>query len=390
MKILVLAPQPFFQNRGTPIAVRLLVEVLGANGNEVHLLVFHEGEDVELNNVTIHRIAAIPGLHSIGPGFSIKKIICDGFLWLKCIQLQRTIRFDYVHAVEESVFIALVNKLFFKVPYVYDIDSWLSEQLLEKLSFLKPLRGLFEFFETIAIKGSIGTIPVCLALEEKVKRIDDHKPLVRLEDISLLNENNNHEEELLKSDHGIDGDIILYVGNLEKYQGIDLLLESFALLSCDKSKCGLVIIGGADGDIEKYRQKSEKLGILKGVFFLGPRPVTKLGMYLRQADILVSPRIEGENTPMKIYSYMDSGKPVVATKIKSHTQVLNDTISVLVDPNPESMARGMNELLGDQVKAIEIAKKAKQKVAADFSRAAFEKKLTGFYTELENVRNLRL
>ncbi|HER62445.1 MAG TPA: glycosyl transferase family 1, partial [Desulfobacteraceae bacterium] len=99
MRVLILAPQPFYQNRGTPIAVRLLAEVLGQNGIKVDLLVYQEGEDVKIPNVTLHRIPAVPGLSAVGPGFSLKKIGCDVLLWLKSLQLQRKVKFDFVHAV---------------------------------------------------------------------------------------------------------------------------------------------------------------------------------------------------------------------------------------------------------------------------------------------------
>ncbi len=382
MKILILAPHPFFQNRGTPIAVRLLVETLAGKGHDIHLLVFHEGENVTIENVSIHRTPALPGLGSITPGFSGKKIFCDMLMAWKCFQLQRQIRFDIVHAVEESVFIALVSRIFFKVPYIYDLDSWLSDQLLAKLVFLRPLRSFFEMFEKIAIRCSIGVVPVCLALEQKIRSFDTEKPLLRLEDISLLQENHTGHYEPLKEHPGCRGKLILYVGNLEKYQGIDLLLKAVSLVDAHALDCSLVCIGGTAEDIEIYTALAHRLGIAGRVHFLGPRPMDDLGMYLQQADVLVSPRTEGENTPMKIYSYMDSGRPILATRITSHTQVLDTGNAFLVHPDPASMAAGLTEVLRDNSAALQRAEKAKLKVAAEYSRAAYEKKLTGFYDEL--------
>ena len=127
--ILVIAPQPFFQNRGTPIAVKLLVEELVKIGYDVHLLVFHEGEDVELPGVTIHRGPAPWGVHNIPPSISWKKIVCDIFMFFKGFALLRRNRYTLVHAVEESVFLAMVYKVILKTPYIYDMDSSLAQQL---------------------------------------------------------------------------------------------------------------------------------------------------------------------------------------------------------------------------------------------------------------------
>ncbi|MDW7772679.1 MAG: glycosyltransferase family 4 protein [Desulfobulbaceae bacterium] len=381
MRVLVLAPQPFYQNRGTPIAVRLLAEVLGKNGIEVHLLVFHEGEEVELENVTVHRIPAVPGISSLPPGFSIKKIICDMLLWTSSLKLQWITKFDLVHAVEEAVFIARLNKVLFRVPYVYDMDSCLSDQMTARLTWLQPVRSILEWFENGAVRGSNGVLAVCTALESKVRKLDRHKELLRLEDISLLGEraDTGGKGESLRDTLGIRGKIALYVGNLERYQGIDLLLEGFSLLAEIREDCALVVIGGSPEDIAGYTGKAGRLAIADRVFFIGPRPLELLGDYLCQADVLVSPRIEGENTPMKIYSYLDSGRPVLATCITSHTQVLNEDIAVLVEPDPQSLARGLDRLLGDEELCGKLAGRAKERVALEFSRPVYEKKLMCFY-----------
>ena len=154
--------------------------------------------------------------------------------------------------------------------------------------------------------------------------------------------------------------------------------------------CSLVCIGGTAEDIDTYTAQAQQLGIADRVYFIGPRPVNDLGMYLQQADVLVSPRMEGENTPMKIYSYMDSGRPILATRITSHTQVLDAGNAFLVDPEPAGMAAGLTEVLSNSSTALQRAEQAKLKVATEYSRAAYEKKLTHFYDELTHVRNLRL
>ena len=85
---------------------------------------------------------------------------------------------------------------------------------------------------------------------------------------------------------------------------------------------------------------------------------------------------------MKIYSYLDSGKPLLATRIVSHTQVLDEDIAVLVQPDPQSFADGLAELLGNEEMASEIAAAAKKRVAENYCRPVFAKKLAGFYQQL--------
>ena len=103
MKILVLAPHPFFQARGTPLAVRRVVEFLSSRGHQLDLLTLHEGEDVAIPNCRIYRIARPFGIRNIRPGFSFKKVICDVFMFAKCLRMVRRNRYDLIHAVAGQV-----------------------------------------------------------------------------------------------------------------------------------------------------------------------------------------------------------------------------------------------------------------------------------------------
>ena len=108
MKVLLLAPQPFYQERGTPIAVDLVVRTLSAQGDEVDVLAYHEGSDVQYPGVRVHRIPRLPFVRRVGPGPSWKKLCCDAVFFVTALRMAARTRYDLVHAVEESVFIAMV------------------------------------------------------------------------------------------------------------------------------------------------------------------------------------------------------------------------------------------------------------------------------------------
>lgn len=378
--ILVIAPQPFFQNRGTPIAVKLLVEELVNIGYDVHLLVFHEGEDIELPGVQIHRTPAPWGVHNIPPSISWKKIVCDFFMFFKGFSLLRQYRYTLVHAVEESVFLAMMYKVMLNTPYIYDMDSSLAQQLIEKIPFLRHISSVLEFFEKSAIKMSCGVVAVCRELEEIVLSYAPQKNTVRLEDISLI-EDNPVAGDNLREKYDITGPIMLYVGNLEKYQGIDLLFHGFQLALEQGCSGNVVIVGGTEKTIAEYKVLAEQLGILANVYFCGPRPIEELGYYLSQADILLSPRVQGNNTPMKLYSYLGSGKVVLATDLTTHTQVLTSDISCLVAPNQESMAKGILDLLGDKELQLRLGNAGKKEADEKYSLGVYQEKLKGFFSK---------
>jgi glycosyltransferase involved in cell wall biosynthesis len=99
------------------------------------------------------------------------------------------------------------------------------------------------------------------------------------------------------------------------------------------------------------------------------------------ADVLVSPRTAGTNTPLKIYSFIKSGKPVVATNLWTHSQVLSEKISVLVDPNPKSFAHGILFALNNP-EASERALTAKKMAEKDYTFDNYKIKIT---TSLEKA-----
>lgn len=386
MKILFLAPQSFFIERGTPIAVKLAVEVLSKKDLELSLLTFNAGDDLQIPNLKHYRSFSPKNFKSIKAGFSFKKVFCDFFLLTKTLRLiigekRKNNPFTLIHAVEESVFIALLVKLIFKIPYVYDMDSCLSDQLIEKYPQISFLAPVFNFFEKLAIKNSLGTLVVC----DSLKQIADNNGALNsiiLSDISLheIYEQKKPEKTLNEELNLNPNDkTLVYVGNLEPYQGIDLLIKSSTLT---KNNIKTIIIGGNQEYLTKYKKLVKDLNLENKVFFLGPKPLTNLHYYLDTADILASPRISGTNTPMKIYSYMFSGTPIVATNIVSHTQVLDENTAFLCNSKKEDFAATINKIYENIEDAKLIGENSKKEAQDKYSLKAFKNTLHVFYNSI--------
>ena len=99
-------------------------------------------------------------------------------------------------------------------------------------------------------------------------------------------------------------------------------------------------------------------------------------------SVLVSPRLHGGNTPLKLYSYMWSAVPIVATDLPTHTQVLDAGSAVLRPATADGLAGGMLEVLGDPARFAPLGAAARARVASDFSRDAFRRKLLAAYASL--------
>ncbi len=385
MKILLVAPQPFYQERGTPIAVRLLAETLCDFGHEVDLLVYHDGADITVPGMRLLRAGRPPGIGAVPIGISWQKLVCDVWLVTRMVQQLFRERYDVVHAVEEAVFPAAVFNLFSKRKLIYDMDSSLSDQLTDKWRVLRPLRGFLSLFERGAVMRSSAVLAVCEDLAAKVRPWKpDARSVIVLPDVPLPDvptggdAQPGGEIDSLRARVGQDSVLCLYVGNLEKYQGIDLLVEGMARLHPDLD-LHMVVIGGRSDHVAHYTARAQALGIAGRMHFLGARPVSHLNAYLAQADVLVSPRTLGQNTPMKVYSYMQSGKAILATNIRSHTQALDADCAELVAPEAEAMAEGLSRLARDLVRRQALGVAARAKAEREYSLPVFREKLRAAY-----------
>jgi len=252
MRILLVAPQPFYQERGTPIAIRMLVETLCAQGHAIDLLTYHEGMDLEIEGLRILRTPPLRGVRNIPIGISWQKLLCDFLLCGKLLALTLTHRYDVIHAVEESVFPAVLLRPLARARVVYDMDSMLGDQLIGKWRLLRPIARPLRAVERAAIRRVDAVFAVCEDIASHVVAEAPGVPVFLIEDVALPSQAAAGTAQRLRESLGIRGTLALYVGNLQRYQGVEQLVRSMALLP-PQSAVTLVLIGGARSDIARLR-----------------------------------------------------------------------------------------------------------------------------------------
>jgi glycosyltransferase involved in cell wall biosynthesis len=381
LNILVIASQTFYTDRGTPIDVDILVRALAERGERVDLLCYHEGVDRDYPNLTIHRIEPPSWIRDVGPGFSFKKLVCDAYLWSAASQLAEENDYDIVHAGEEAVFIAMWLRRRCGLGYVYDLDSSIAQQMVEKMGFLRPAARLFNTLEGAAIRNAVATAPVCHALAD-LARARGANHVVTLHDISQLDVDelkpNGQLRGMLGPKLPADRLVLMYVGNLEPYQGIDLLLDGFAR-AADQVNVDLVIAGGTAAHIHRYRELARQLEVARRVHFIGPWPADKLASLLAEADILTAPRIRGLNTPMKVFPYLHSAKPLLVTDLPTHSQILDGSVAMLAPPTPAGFADAIVALADDGALRARLGEAGRNFVENNHTYAAHRKRVDALY-----------
>jgi glycosyltransferase involved in cell wall biosynthesis len=162
---------------------------------------------------------------------------------------------------------------------------------------------------------------------------------------------------------------VLYTGTFEAYQGLDLLFDAMGLVARSLPDARLLVVGGRPEQVEAARARAAQAGA--PATFTGYQPAREIPAYVAATDVLASPRTSGTNTPLKIYSYLRAGKPIVATRLLTHTQVLDDEIALLAAPDPESFAAAIRRLLGDAALRERLGSAAAARAATQYSREAY-------------------
>jgi glycosyltransferase involved in cell wall biosynthesis len=119
------------------------------------------------------------------------------------------------------------------------------------------------------------------------------------------------------------------------------------------------------------RREAAARGIRDITIFAGERPAAEIPSFLRAADVLVSPRSRGTNTPLKIYQYLRAGRVIVATRLLTHTQVLDDSVAILTEPTAEAFAAGILSALADPARADALARRAGMLADSKYSYEAY-------------------
>jgi glycosyltransferase involved in cell wall biosynthesis len=377
MNILMLAPEPFFEPRGTPISIYFRLQALSAMGHSVDLITYPLGEDKEFPHVRILRTRNLLGIKKIRIGPSWKKFPLDFLMFLKTSGRLFRRRYDLVFSHEEAAIFGTALARLRRIPHIYDMHSSLPQQL-ENFQFTSSRFwvGLMRRMERYVLKHSAGVIVICPDLLQQVQKAGWGDKAVLLENF-LDFETPEISDETVRQQRSAyareDEKIVLYAGNFQPYQGIPLLLEAASHMTGDPVV--FLLVGDTPEAVADMQAKAQELGISEKVRFTGQVAPQRIPLYLRLADALVSPRLSGTNTPLKIYSFLKSGKPLVATNLWTHSQVLDQRIAFLVEPRARDLADGLRRALFTPEGAAR-APAARDLADAAYTENRYQEKLT--------------
>lgn len=371
-RILLLAPQPFYQDRGTPIAVAHVLASLSRAGVDVDVLTFPIGRDIELPHVHITRAGPSFGIIQVPVGFSASKLLFDTSLAWRAWRMCAARRYSAIYAVEEAMLTALVLGRRFGVPLIYDMQSSIPDQLTRHWffgtwpmqSFLRWLEGRFIRASSV-VACSMGLHTDILARFPGTAIEAWRYPVAAPAAPALTAQQQRRVLGIADT-----APIVYYGGNFAEYQGIGVLRTAMRQVLATIPNTVFLLVGADEQELRDFRLPA---GVPEHACRVLPRiSASAVPQYLALADVAVSARAGGKNLPLKIIDYMAAGKAIVATDHPAHRPVLDDDIAVLVPSTPEALAAGITELLRDPQRAAHLGAAARRRARVMFGLGAFD------------------
>lgn len=363
----MIAPTPYFADRGCHVRILEQARALQAMGCEVQICTYPLGKDQP--GIATHRTAALPWYRKLSAGPSWHKIYIDVLLLFKSWRVARRIRPDVIHGhLHEGAAIGWVVGRLLGIPVVGDFQGSLSGEL-EAHAFLKA-KSLF--YRLVALsEGWIDRLPdVAIAscddvAQELRTRFRAPRVVLALDGVDTQTFRPGLDTRDLASLVPDGRRVVVYLGLLTHYQGVDHLLEAVPRVLARVPEAFFLIMGYQNE--EHYRQKARELGVAEHVAFPGRIDYAQAARYLSLGEVAVGPKISTTESNGKLYNYMGCALPTVAFDTPPSREILGDLGVYAPRGDVAALADRIADLLEQPERAQRLGQALRQRVEEHFS-----------------------
>lgn len=361
LRIMIIAPTPYFSDRGCHVRIYEESKALRQLGNYVFICTYHLGKDTD--DIPIYRTLRIPFYKKTEAGPSRTKVFLDFLLFFLCLFRGLKERPQIIHAhLHEGAFIGSIVGKLLRIPVVADMQGSMFKEMVDH-HFIKEkgLRAAFwRFVEKIVVRmpalllpsssqGSKYFVEILGLPPEKVITVDDgvSTDLIRP----------GYDVSDLKKEIGLGDDkrILLYLGILTKYQGIDLMIEAMKYLAQKRNDFIFLIVGFPN--VEYYCEMAKNLEVSDHVKLTGRIGQERVPQFLCLGEIGLTAKTSATEANGKVLSYMAAGLPVVAIDTPVNRELIGDYGTYSKNPDPQSFAEAIDDLFHDE-KRLEYLKRS--------------------------------
>ncbi len=397
IKVLMIAPTPFFADRGCHVKILEEIRALKKRGIITKLVTYHIGRNIE--GVDIERMLTIPWYKKLEAGPSIHKYYLDLILAAKAVRVALKFKPDIIHAhLHEGVFIGKIVQFFIKKPIVADYQGSMVGEMLDH-GFLK--KGSLSYKFNSWLERTINKWPEKIVFSSTQAKdffitnfldIDHKKVTSFIEGTNIDEFHPGYDVSDLREKLNLPKNkkIVIYVGVLAKYQGIDILISSIKEVVKKYSNVHFIIAGFPN--IDYYKNMAEKLGVLKYITFTGKINHEDVPLYLNLGDIGVSLKLSQTEANGKLFGYMAVGLPCLVFDTKTNREILADTGVYAEYNNKNSFIEKLVYLLKNEDEAKKFGKLAQKRVCEKYTWDNTFSNFIEIYKELickNNYSNLK-
>lgn len=380
----MIAPTPYFSDRGCHVRIFEEARALMEQGHLVRIVTYHLGRDI--GGIPTDRIVTIPWYRKLSAGPSWHKPYLDLLLICKALSVARIFKPDLIHAhLHEGAFIGILLNKLLGIPLLFDCQGSLTVEIIDhgfvrKGSWLARMFGVLErcinkradFILTSSTPGARSLIADWGVQPTKVIPLPDG---VNADEFRPLNREDSRQALQLS----MDVPVVAFLGVMNRYQGVDLLLEVVKILKGRETTMHFLLMGFPD---ERYRQIAHEMEIAAMITFTGRIDYGKAPFYLSAADLAVSPKISLTEANGKLFNYLACGLPTLAFDTPVNREILGDAAVYAHYPDPLDFADKLEILIGDLHLRKELAERGREKAVSEYSWQSKGAQLEAIYRQM--------
>jgi glycosyltransferase involved in cell wall biosynthesis len=365
----MLAPTPYFADRGCHVRIYEEARALIRQGCDVRIVTYHIGRDMP--GIPTDRIVGLPWYRRLSAGPSWQKPLLDILLLFKALSVARSFRPQILHAhLHEGACIALALRPLLGIPLVMDFQGSLTAECRDHGFFRggSVLERLFSIVERVVNRCADAIITSSTQGARQLVQewgVPRHKVAAVIDGVDTERFRPFPRQEA-RCSLGMDdtAPLVVFLGVLNSYQGVDLLLESVRILKGRRATVHFLIMGYPE---EGYRDKARSMGLGDMVTFTGRIDYDQAALCLSAGDLAVSPKLSLSEANGKLFNYMACGLPTLVFDTPVNREILGDCGVYAVHGDAADLALKMTELLGDERRLTELSRLVRDRAVREHS-----------------------
>ena len=381
LRVLVIAPTPFFGDRGCHVRIYEEVRGLAALGIETRVVTYSTGRD--LPDVAIERARPWLGIEAGALGPSWGRPVLDLGLLHASRRTARAFRPRLIHGhLHEGIAIGIILRAWHRTPVIADLQGSLTAELTDHGVLSE--HGVAARF-TSGVEGWLVRQPdrIVTSSTHGVSLLTSHgvsrERIEALPDgVDLVSFRPQPADAALRSQLGLGGKrVVVFLGVLTEYQGVDLLLDAVPAVTRAHPDAHFLLMGYPNE--ERYRALARARGLDRAVTFTGRIPYDDATRWLNLGEVAVSAKRSLTEANGKLLNYMACGLPVVASDTPVNRELLGDGGLYAPVGDVEQLAARIVDLLADPDAARARGDALRRRAEREFAWPVLVERLADLY-----------